>query len=309
MNWRALLASGAWVGLSACSNSPGGAPTLQRGRLPAGVAARVGSDPISLATVQRIASVEGVSLEVARDRALRDALFAAEARSVYRSRDLTPVLERAALARVLLEGLKQDALARGPASDAEVAELTALRWRELDRPETARTVHAVAMVQKSADEAKARAVALQIYDAVKGVKEPDEFLRLAQAVPHDGVEVRAERLPPVTGDGRVYDPSKPSGDSEQGFDSDFAKAAAALAVGQISVPTKTRFGYHVILCEARVPELRVPLEERRRLLHDEVIKGRAERAKQELLAGLATAAPVQITRAVDDLTARAQVKE
>ncbi len=309
MSWRRLLLCCAWVGLIGCSKTPNAVPALRHARLPSGVVARVGSDDISLDTAQRIARAEGVTLPVARDRALRDALFAAAARSAFQNRDLVPVLERAALARVLLEGLRSDALARGPASDGEVAELTALRWRELDRPEAARTTHAVAMVEKPADDERVHALAKQIYDAVRGVTDPDEFLRLAQAVPHDGVQVRAERLPAVTADGRVYDPSKPSGDAEQGLDLDFAKAATALRVGQISEPTKTRFGYHVILCEARLPEVRVPLEERRQLLHDEVIKGRAERAKQELLARLAAAAPIQITRAVDDLTSRVQVKE
>jgi hypothetical protein len=269
----------------------------------------VGSDPISLETVQRISRAEGVALPVARDRSLSDALYAAGARSVFQGRDLAPVLERAASARALLELLKSEALARGPASDAEVAELTALRWRELDRPETARTTHAVAMVEKPADEAVARAVSQEIFDAVRGVKDPEEFIRLAKAVRHDGVEVRAERLPAVTADGRVYDPDKPSADSEQGFDATFAKAALQLQAGEVSEPTRTRFGYHVIFCEARLPEQRVSLEERRRLLHDEVIKGRAERAKQELLARLSAAQPIQLARAVDDLTALARVEE
>src|SRR5450432_1650023 len=298
MSWSRLFLCGAWVAFVACSKTPDAVPALRHAPLPNGVVARVGSDDISLATAQRIARAEGVALPVARDRALRDALFAAAARSAFQGRGLIPVLERAAAARVLLEGLKDEAVARGPASDAEVAELTALRWRELDRPETARTTHAVALVEKPADEEKARALAKQIFDAVRGVTDPDEFLHLAQAVPHDGMQVRAERLPAVTADGRVYDPNKPSADSEQGFDPDFAKAAMALHAGQISEPTKTRFGYHVILCEARLPELRVPLGERRALLRDEVLKGRAERAKQELLARLAAAAPIQITRAV-----------
>jgi parvulin-like peptidyl-prolyl isomerase len=125
------------------------------------------------------------------------------------------------------------------------------------------------------------------------------------------VQVRAERLPAVTADGRTFDPDKPSAvvDSEQVFDLDFAKTAIGLGVGQISEPTKTRFGYHVILCEARLPEQRVPLEDRRVMLHDEVLKRRAERAKQELLVRLSAVQPIQVARAADDLTSRAQVKE
>jgi hypothetical protein len=209
----------------------------------------------------------------------------------------------------LLEELKNAALAQGPPSDGEIAELTALRWREFDRPESTRTSHAVALVQKPEDAAKALAIAEHIYAAVQGAKDPEEFLRLAKAVPHEGIDVRAERLPAVTPDGRVVDPDKPTADSDQTFDPDFAAAATRLPVGQISEPTKTRFGYHVIFCEARVPALRVPLAQRRELLRDETVKRRAERAKQELLTRLNAAQPIELSRAADDLTSRVSVKE
>ena len=309
MSARAALLCCMGSALVACAKAPDERPASLHARLPSGVVARVGSDDISLETVQRITRAEGVPLRVARDRALSDALFATAARSGFQSRDRTPVLERAASARALLEALKSDALARGPVTDAEVAELTARRWRELDRPEAARTTHAVALLEKPADEAKARAVARQIYDAVKDVKDVAEFLRLAGAVPHDDVQVRVERLPPVTANGQVVDPDKPSADSEQGFDPVFAKAALQLAPGRVSEPTKTVFGYHVIFCEARLPEQRVPLEERRRLLRDEVLKARAERVKQELLTRLSAAQPIQIARAADDLTSRVRIDE
>jgi peptidyl-prolyl cis-trans isomerase C len=121
--------------------------------------------------------------------------------------------------------------------------------------------------------------------------------------------VRIERLPAVTADARVYDPDKPAGDTNQSFDPDFAKAAYALQPGQISEPAKSSFGYHVIFGEVRLPAARMPLEQRRQLLRDDVIKGRAEHAKQELLASLSAAQPIPISRAADDLTARVQVAE
>jgi len=307
MNVRAVALCCAW--LVGCARTSDETPTSRHARLPHGAVARVAGEEISLETVQRIAGAQGVTPEIARDRAVSDARSAAEARAIFRGREVLPVLERAAAARALLEGMKQEALAKGPASDAEIAEQTALHWREFDRPEAARTAHAVALVDKNSDEAKALAVAHDIYDAVRGVKNSDDFLRLARAVPHGGVEVRAEQLPAVTADGRVYDPDKPSVTSEQTLDLDFAKAAIALAAGQISAPTKSRFGYHVIFCETRLPELRVPLEERRRLMHDEVIKARAERAKQELLARLSAAAPIPISRAVEDLTSLIRIEE
>jgi hypothetical protein len=305
---RRLLCCSCMVAL-ACSQVTNTPQPLRRAHLPVGVVAQVGADEIALSTVQRIVDAQHVSPKEARDRALSDAVFAAAARSSLDNGSLVPVVERAAWARALLEVMKHDALARGPASDAEVAVLTAQRWRELDRPESVRTTHAVALVAKPEDDAKARAVAQQIHDAVSNAASPEEFMRLAKAVPHDGVDVRIERLPAVTADARVYDPDKPAGDTNQSFDPDFAKAAYALQPGQISEPAKSSFGYHVIFCEARLPEARMPLEQRRQLLHDDAIKGRAEHAKQELLASLGAAQPIPISRAADDLTARVQVTE
>jgi hypothetical protein len=284
-------------------------PGAERARLPQGVAAKVGSEEVALATVARIAGAQGISPALARDRAVSDAVFATAARARFEGTSVVPVAERGALARVLLEGIKADAINRGPASDAEVAELTARRWQELDRPESVRTTHAVVKVDNPASDAKARAVADHIREAVRGITDPEAFMSAAKSVAHDGVDVRVERLPAVTADGRTLDRDNPLTDTGQRFDLTFASAVQALAVGQISEPTKTVFGYHVILCEARLPEQRVPLEQRRVRLYDQVIKGRAEQAKQELLSRLSAATPVQLDRAADDLTARAQVEE
>jgi hypothetical protein len=301
----------AWCASALVCSCHGGAPTpaAQRARLPEGVAAKVGSEEVALATVARIARAQGISPTLARDRAVSDALFAAAARAKFEGTSVVPIAERGALARALLQGLKVDAISRGPATDAEIAELTARRWQELDRPESVRTTHAVVKVDGPASDAKARAVADRIRDAVRGITDPEAFMRAANAVAHDGVEVRVERLPAVTADGRTYDPDNPQSDPAQHFDIGFASAVQTLAVGQISDPTKTVFGYHVILCEARLPEQRVPLEQRRVRLYDQVIKGRAEQAKQELLSQLSAASPTQPERAADDLTARVQVQE
>jgi len=307
--WAAVC----WAAASALSCSgpvDSAAPVAERVRLPAGLAAKVGADEIALSTVVGIARAQRVALPVARELAARDAAFAAGARSAFAGGSIVPVIERGAWARALLERFKAEAAARGPASDAEVTELTALRWQEFDRPETVRATHAVAIVEKPEQDAPARAIAERLYEAVRGVADPQEFIRLAQAVPHEGVDVRAERLPALTADGRSYYPEgAPPELANQSFDKDFARAAHALAVGQISAPMKSVFGYHVILCEARLPEKRVPLEQRRTLLGDEVLKGRTERAKQELLARLTGSTPILITRSVEDLTARVQVIE
>lgn len=287
-----------------------GAPTARHLNLPAGLAARVGSEAIATATVRRVADAQRLAPAAALERAVNDARYAAGARFAFDGGSVVPVLERAAWSRALLEVFRADAAARGPATDAEVAALTALRWQDFDRPETVRTTHAVARVEKPEQDAAARALALRIFDAVQGTTDPDEFIRRAQAVPHPDLDVRAERLPPITRDGRVYLAGAVSAQaSNQRMDADFSAGAYSLPAGKISEPVKSVFGYHVILCEERLPELRVPLEQRRRLMADEVAKGRAERAKQELLERLSRATPIAVARSAEDLTASVRVAE
>lgn len=296
--------------LSCASSSEHSAPAVERVALPPGLVARVGSDDIAAVTVARIAQVQRVPLAVARERAISDAQFAAGARYAFEGGGIAPVLERAAFSRELLQGFEAEARARGPASDAEVAELSALHWQDFDRPETVRTTHAVAMLEKPEQDGSARALAQRIFEAVRGTTDPNEFMRLAQAVPAQGIKVRAERLPPVTRDGRLYFPENaPPAAGSQRLDPAFSAGAFALPAGEISEPVKSAFGYHIILCEERLPELRVPLEQRRRLMADEVVKGRAERAKQDLLERLNRSTPIVIARSAEDLTARVRVTE
>jgi peptidyl-prolyl cis-trans isomerase C len=310
MSPRRCLLCAACVGALACSAQGSSPSGTQRARLAHGVAARVGSEEVALETVARVVAAQGVSPAVARERAVSDAVFATAARAAFDGSSVVSVAERSVLARALLESLKADAIERGPATDAEVEELTAKRWQELDRPETVRITHAVVKAGASATDVEARALAVRIREAVSGITDPDQFMRVAEAVPHTGFDLRAERLPALTSDGRAYYPENPPPDAaDQHFDKGFAAAAHALAVGQISDPIKTSFGYHIILCEARLPEQRMPLEQRRLRLHDQVIKGRAEHAKQDLLTRLNAASPTFIDRAADDLTARARVAE
>ena len=310
-HWGLLLGALSLPSALSCSaNQEQAAPSERHVKLPAGLAAQVGGSDIAIDTVARIAHAQRIPPAAARDFALSDARYAAGARVALEGSDVVPVLERAAWSRALLERFQTDAAAAGPPSDAEVAQLTELRWQDLDRPETVRTTHAVAQVQKPEQDAPARALAQRILEAVRGTTDPQEFIRLAQAVPHEGLELHAERLPPVTRDGRLYYPDgAPAGAAGQRLDADFSAGAFAVPVGKISELVKSSFGYHIILCEARLPELRVPLEQRRALLADEVAKGRAEREKQELLERLSRTTAVAVARSAEDLTARVRVTE
>ncbi len=301
-----------WIGalaVAGCAQAdPGLGHRHTAAKLPEGVVALVGDQPVTRATVERIARARSVSPQVARDAAVRDALLAAAARADLAGFGIVASADRSILARALLEGLQQQAQAR-PVTDAEVAEMTARRWAELDRPVSARTAHAVARVEKPEDDAPARALAERIARELGDVTDPEEFVKRAKAVPAGSVQLVAERLPPVTADGRVVKLDAPPGAPTQTFDPAYARAANALrAVGDKSPVTKSDFGYHVILLEERMEAKRVPLERRRELLVDEIMDNRARRMEEQLLEQARSSHPVEVRRSVADLTARVRVR-
>ncbi|WP_433935744.1 peptidylprolyl isomerase [Sorangium cellulosum] len=293
-----LCASVAWAALS---TSARGAPPL-----PPDVAARVGASDIHVDSVARIAAAQQIPPARARDAAVRDALFAAEARD--RGFDQAPEVQReisALLARRLLHRLKEEAESAGPVTDDELRVATERHWLELDRPEGYRTVHAVVRLSADAGDdtrEKARALAEAIRKAVLSARdvalrsEPpravearqppsdpaaDAFVSAAKAVPADGLEVVAQPLPPVTAAGRALTPEP------QQFDADFARAAASLGSrGDLSAPVASSFGVHVIMLLERTPAQVVPVEERRGLVRDEVVTERARAAQAKLLEEL-----------------------
>jgi len=289
-----------------CGGDRTSAPEPARGTLSAGVAATVGTDAVSVQTVQRIARAEHVPLGEARKRAVQDAVFALGARDRLRNTGRVGLADNTALARRMLEQLKAQAAAQGPPTDAEVARLTQRHWYDLDRPASASTTHAVVLVKKPADDAAAKALAQRILQAVDGVHNAAAFKKQVGSVPTGGLQVKVETLPPVAADGRVIPDEPPAPGAKPGhFDIQFAEAANAIAsAGEHSPVIHSRFGYHVILLDKRLPAKRVPLEDRRKKLTNEAIDDRAKAAEQALLERLRASTPVEVVRSFDDLTSR-----
>lgn len=299
----------ALVALLAGCSSAAERPSTQAAELPEGIVARVGALDIGEQAVREIGRAQGIVPRAALERAVSDALFALAATHELADPALDPVTTRSAHARALLEILADRARAGGPASDDEIARLTAERWTELDRPPTARTTHVVVRVKKPEEDAPARALAGRIAQELSGIRDRDEFEKRAKAVPQGDLEVRVERLPAVAGDGRTYLPER-VGQAQEGstFDKDFAAEAVALREpGDQSPVVKTAFGYHVIFLEERFPEHRVSLEERRSLLAPEVRARRAQTELKSLVSELRRSAAIEVSRSADDLTSRVPV--
>lgn len=284
------------------------APANVEAKLPPGVVADVGGERVAVATVERVAHAQGLSPEAARDAAISDALFAAFARET-KGPAVLAVSERSALSRALLEEIRRNVASEGPPTDAEIELITKDRWPELDRPVTVRTTHALIRAQPNWDETKARATAERLRDTLRGATSAAEFLERAKAFDAKPFEVIAESLEPATVDGRAFDPARgPHGTITGSYVEDYTRAAHALVEpGDQSPVTKTRFGFHVIRLEERLPEARVPLAERRVSLAPEVMRRRAKRYVDGLVEKGKAGGSVEITRAAEELTSRVRV--
>ncbi|AKT41857.1 peptidylprolyl isomerase [Chondromyces crocatus] len=304
-----LLLAGC-LGIAACGlgcrdeGSPPGDPPPSTQRLE-GVVARVGDATITAAAVARVAVAQGVSPQLALEKQIDDELFAREAHerglvSAGALQNRRNIL----LSRRLLRALLDEAERAGPVTDTELDEVSSRRWLELDRPEAFRTVHAVVQIPEDADPAT-RAKATRIAEAIRaavvpsgdiarqdpppetqrGAQNPDTaqkaFLDAAASVATEDLKVTAEALSPVTASGRVLRPEP------QQFDIAFSGAVAKLeARGDITGVFPSAHGLHVAMLLERVPASVFPREERRRMVHEEVMTARARTAHLALMEGL-----------------------
>jgi peptidyl-prolyl cis-trans isomerase C len=292
--------------LLACCAQPEQAPAPANESLPEGVVARVGDEDISTELVSSIARAQATSPAQARDAAISDALWACYARERFAGTGRVPTAERSALARSMLEGLRKEVEDRGPPTDEEVEEVTALRWQDVARPALARVVHAVVLIKKPEDADKAKRVADRLADALRGVSDEDEFEKRARAVDAEGMEIKVERLLPVAPDGRMADPGHPG--ETQRLEVSFAQAAHAIAnVGDQSPVVRSSYGLHVILLVERLGERMLSLEQRRRVLEREIVDRRAQGAHQKLLEEINKTTPVLLDRAAADLLQQVRI--
>lgn len=284
---------------------------IERTSLPAGVAARVGKDDIDIATVVDIATASGITLPVARGQVIFDALLASHARDRF-GRLAVHRAETSASARALLESFVAEARRMGPSTDDEINQATSARWWELDRPPMRRTTHAVVILEKPEQEKAARALADRIVVAVASADSAKSFRALATPITAPDLKVKIEDLDPVAEDGRSFNPAAPPSPGSEPSRYSAAYAAGAFAIRGLNQPSpvvRSEFGFHVIFVSELLPEHRVPMAERRRLLEPEVFVHRASRLEAEALKHARAVDPVDVERSALELSEKVNVQQ
>jgi hypothetical protein len=252
---------------------------------------------VAASVVDAIARERGMSHDQALEVVREDALLARHLED--RAPELGGWIERVVLAREVLAALGGEAKAGGPPTDAEVLAISQARFWELDRPRMVAVSHAVVLSEK--EDPAARALAERIGVATAPAKSSAEFEAAAQAVDAGRFSVKVEEVLPVAADGRAVDPAAPppAGPAVQHYDREFAAAAQRLTrPGEQSPVLRSAFGYHVLYARAIFEPQQPALDERRSLLHDEIMSQRAaalsakvlERQRRELVPSQARSA-------------------
>jgi peptidyl-prolyl cis-trans isomerase C len=285
------------LGAAACGSRASRAQA-QHAALGGDTVARVGDIAIPASLVASVAIAQSAEPPRALGFLVDDALAAAGARAT--GLDQTPEVKRAttaSLARLVVLRLRSEARNGGPPSDAEVDEVTKAHWLEVDLPERLRVIHAVVIEpKKPALDAAAGALAQALAATEADATSADDFEARAKALPHEGLELKVERLDPFLADGRIAVPFAGT------LDPDFVRGAVPLAPGATTGIVRSKFGWHVIRMIERLPEHRVPFEERRTLFAEEVEATRARRAFERLVGQLAKDRGVGFANGVDEMT-------
>ena len=257
---------------------------------------------VSVSLVAGVARSQHTDPRVALDRLIADALAAEGARATGQDRDpSTARLLESIIARSTTEHIQSASRAAGPPTDAEVAELTASYWRDVDLPEQVKVIHAVVVHPKDrSQDPAARALAAQLASSLAGAKSEDDFEARAKAFPHGTFEIIVERLPAFVQDGRTAE------EAPMFLDPAFVRAAFGLKKpGDTSGVIESSSGWHAIRLVERRPPKSVPLEERRARFSEEIYARRAHGELEDVLSARRSATHVEIERDADALMAAA----
>ncbi len=288
--------------LVACSEN---APKAENAALGGDVAARVGSEVLTVDLVRQVAIAQKISPREAAARLVDDAVAAdAAKRHGLEGKDPARWQLTATRARIAADRFFAEAKSKGPPSDAEVELLTQQHWRQVDRPPAVRVMHVVVCpgacngkVPRTPEAvAHAREVATSLRPEIVDLPTPDEIQAKAKSFAHPSdVELRPEILPAVAQDGRTVE----AGD---GLDPAFATAAWAIPkIGDTSPVVETKFGFHIIRLLERIPERRMSFENRRIAFTEETYAMRAAEIERVHVEDLRKSKDIQVSKSAERL--------
>ena len=260
----ALCAAAACGGRSGDEKAPP-APAAALRAAPAGrtVVARVNGEPIYDDCVARQAAEGGRPLTAALDDCIRFELLAQEAlRRGYLGDPEVAEVRRREMVRGLIDGELAPTL--DEPSDVPAAELAALWERMLrksyNRPELRRATYCRVGVKKKtprggARDLKGKAYAEQIHRAMDGMDFTPELLALTCNLASGGRKVKTsiQSTAPFDQTGRA---------ETARYAQEFAQAAFSVdRVGQVSRPTRTEWGWDIVLVTEILPPVNKTLAE------------------------------------------------
>lgn len=273
------------------------------------VAAMVGHSQIGIATVERAIKYSVGEPKLVLNKLIEARLYGSYALSGGLEQGRLRTTTRAVLARALLERIEEKAKTPAAATDAELKTMTERRWIEFDRPEAVTTCHAIVHAE-GLESSAGWSLAKRLAEALRAFSVCEGFLARAREFPVAGAKITAERLPPVTPEGRtlILDAQGEPVDEGATFDEEFARSAHRIkTIGGQSGVVQTSFGWHVILLESRLPAKRVNLDERRERLTGDILRQRAQDMSAALLEASRQRVPISIERSAVETTARVQV--
>lgn len=213
-------------------------------------------------------------------------------------------VERAVLARALLEELRREASAV-PLSQEDEERARAALWRELDAPEAVRFVAVQVPVPALAPGDLEEAVALAIERATREDVAPSEFVAHAEAEKRDDVDVLVRVLPPITRDGRLL-PKGPKDEVTAELPTEVLEVAkAGLSPGERSSLVASANGYWLLFGLERFPARRLPEAEALERVAAFVVERRARPGLESLDRELRRVRPVRWSPRATELLALA----
>lgn len=222
----------------------------------------------------------------------RDILFSLELTRL--SPDGRAVVERAALARQLLQELRAEMLQTHPPTADELEEQRKREWLQVDRPRAVRVADIFIPVPPLSPDGPAWELAEKFHEAVRAASSFHEFTLALDSVDRAGLPVETVVRPPVAADGRIV-PFEERDREPFFFEEESVAAIAELReAGELTPIVAVQEGFHLYYALEVYPEHRLEEEELAARLSSSVAAARAAKQLQAVQGRLRKNTQVQL---------------